>query len=116
LLVYLAQEAVRRDTRELGSSLGSLCRSLGAAELADNPKQIEDQLLRLSHTTVRIDVAGPKRARSIVFPFFSQLVLDPKESEAKCKWHLRLSGDFHRVLKHTTPVALPAIETLIESA
>jgi hypothetical protein len=116
LLVYLAQEAMRRDTRELGASLGGLCRSLGAPELAERPKLVEEQLVRWSQTFVRIDIAGPKAPRTIVFPFFSQLVLEPKETETKCRWHLRLSGDFQRVLRHTVPSSIPPIEELLEPA
>lgn len=106
LLVYLANEAIKKKTRELGGTLGALCRSAGASELAKEPEPVEEQLLRLLQTTVRIEVKGKKAERAIAFPFFSQLAFDPKGGGAKTKWHLRLSGDLYRVLKHTAPARL----------
>jgi hypothetical protein len=106
LLVYLAHEAMRSHTREVGSTLAALCRSMGAHELADQPKPVEDQLVRLSQTLIRVEVAGPKGARTALFPFLSQLILDASDGGAKRRWHARLSGDFHRVLRHTAPAAI----------
>jgi hypothetical protein len=108
LLVYLANEAIKKKTRELAGTLGSLCRSTGAPELAKEPEPVEDQLLRLVQTTVRIEVKGKKDERAVSFPLFSQLAFDPKGGGAKTKWHLRLSGDLYRVLKHTAPARLLA--------
>ncbi|MEO6194996.1 MAG: hypothetical protein ABIS20_18425, partial [Thermoanaerobaculia bacterium] len=58
LLAFIGSEAVRRGTRELGSSLPKLCKSLGAPELSEHPALIEDQLVRLAQMVVKLEVAG----------------------------------------------------------
>jgi hypothetical protein len=109
LLAWIGAEAVHRSTRELGSSLAKLARSLGAPELADRPAMIEDQLVRLGQMTIRIELAGKKTTRTAIFPLFSELVLDASAPEAGRKWHVRLSGDFYRILKHTASQEIPKI-------
>jgi hypothetical protein len=116
VLVYIANEALGREAREIGSGLGALCRSLGAHELADDPRLVEDQLLRLSETFVRIDIAGKKAARTILFPLFSQLILETSEGSPKRHWHVRLSGDFYRLLKQTAPARISAAQDLPASS
>lgn len=106
LLTYIGSEAVRRKARVIGSSLPKLAKSLGAPELADNPGVIEDQLLRLAQTSVKLEVRRKKTIRTFVFPFFSQLILDFQEPGVGRKWQVRISGDFYRILKHTAPVAI----------
>lgn len=110
LLAYLANEAVRRDARELGGSLGKLCKSLGAPELAEDTTVVEEQLVRLGQTFVRVEVAVKKKTTRIaLFPFFSELILDSEENGPGRKWYIRLSGDFWRILKHTAPMAIPKV-------
>ena len=110
LLVYLANEAVRRDVRELGGGLGKLCKSIGAPELADKPGLVEDQLLRLGQAVVRVEVAvKKKRTRLALFPFFSEVVVE-SEADGGLRWDVRLSGEFWRVLKNTAPMAIPKVE------
>ena len=110
LLAYLANEAVRRDARELGGSLPKLCKSLGAPELAAHTTVVEEQHVRLAQTLVRVDVAVKKKTtRTARFPFFSELVLDSDETGSGRKWYIRLSGDFWRILKHTAPMAIPKV-------
>jgi len=106
LLAWIGSEAVRRGTRELGSSLPKLCRSLGAPELAEDPTLIVDQLARLAQMTVKIELPG-KLMRTAFFPLLSGLVLDAEAPETGSKWQVRLSGDFYRILKHTAPMAIP---------
>jgi hypothetical protein len=106
LLTYIGSEAIRRKARVIGSSLPKLCRSLGAPELADNPGVVEDQLLRLAHTSVKLEVARKKTTRTFNFPFFSQLILDFHEPGAGAKWQVRVSGDFYQILRHTAPAAI----------
>ncbi len=109
LLTYIGSESVRRKTREIGSSLPKLCKSLGAPELAGKPALVEDQLARLAQTTVKLEVAGKKSTRVFTFPLFSQLTLDFPEPGLGRKWHVRVSGDFYRILKHTAPMLIPKI-------
>jgi hypothetical protein len=104
LLTYIGSEAVRRRARVIGSSLPKLCRSLGAPELADNPRLVEDQLVRLAQTSVKLEVAHKKATRVFIFPLLSQLILDFQEPGVGRKWQVRISGDFYRVLRHTAPV------------
>lgn len=106
LLVHIASESMRRKTRELGGSLPGLCRSLGAQELADNPTLVEEQLLRLGQTLVRVEIKDKVSPQTLLFPLFSQLSLNARGKEGRTHWHLRLSGDFHRVLRHTAPPLL----------
>jgi len=109
LLVYLGNEAVRRDVRELEGGLGKLCKSIGAPELVDKPQVVEDQLLRLGQTVVRVETAvKKKRMRLGLFPFFSEAVVESDE-EGGLRWQVRLSGEFWRVLKHTAPAAIPKV-------
>jgi hypothetical protein len=103
LLTYIGSEAVRRKARVIGSSLPKLARSLGAPDLADNPGSVEDHLLRLAQTSVRLEVLRKKTTRTFVFPLFSQLILDFQEPGVGRKWQIRVSGDFYRILKHTAP-------------
>jgi hypothetical protein len=112
LLAWLGAEAVHRSARELGSSLARLARSLGAPELAERPALIEEQLVRLGQMLVKIELAGKKTTRTAIFPLFSELVLDASSPEAGRKWHLRLSGDFYRILKHTATSEMPKIEKI----
>jgi hypothetical protein len=113
LLAWIGAEAVRRETRELGSSLSKLCKSLGAPELAENPALIEDQLVRLAQVTVKVELPpGKKLTRTALFPLLSELVLDSEAPEAGYKWHIRLSGDFYSILKHTAPTAIPKAKAL----
>jgi hypothetical protein len=107
LLAYVGSEAMRRKARELGSSLPKLCKSLGAPELSAHPALIEDQLVRLTQLVVRLEVAGKKTTRVVTFPLFSQLVLDFQQPGVGRRWHVRISGDFYRILKHTAPVSIP---------
>ncbi len=109
LFAWIGAEAVRRDTRELGSSLAKLCKSLGAPELAERPALIEDQLVRLAQVMVKVELAGKKMTRTAIFPLLSELVLDAEAPEAGYKWHVRLSGDFYRILKNTAPAAIPKV-------
>jgi hypothetical protein len=110
LLAFLGSEAVRRDTRELGGGLSKLCRSIGAPELADEPRLVEDQLVRLARTLVQVEVVAKKKTtRVALFPLFSQLVLEGDEPGKGQKWHVRLSGDFSRILKQTAPTSIPEI-------
>lgn len=106
LLTYIGSEAVRRKARVIGSSLPKLARSIGAPELADNPGVIEDQLRRLTETSVQLEVARKKTTRTFLFPLFSQLILDFHEPGVGRKWQVRISGDFYRILKHTAPTAV----------
>lgn len=110
LLAWIGAEAVRRKTRELGSSLSKLCKSLGAPELAEDPALIEDQLARLAQVIVKVE--RPAGSRTALFPLLSQLVLDSEAPETGNKWHVRLSGDFYRILKHTAPTAIPKAKDL----
>src|SRR5882724_4490976 len=72
LLAWIGAEAVRRETRELGSSLSKLCKSLGAPELAEKPALIEDQLVRLAQVTVKVELPpGRKLTRTALFPILS---------------------------------------------
>jgi hypothetical protein len=112
LLTYIGSEAVRRGARVIGSSLPKLCKSLGAPELADNPGLVEDQLTRLAQTSVRLEVARKKTTRVFLFPLFSQLILDFQEPGVGRKWQVRISGDFHRILRHTAPAA---VRTAVEN-
>jgi hypothetical protein len=109
LLAWIGSEAVRRNTRELGSSLPKLCKALGAPELAEHPVLIEDQLVRLAQVLVKVELTGKKITRTARFPLLSELVLDSEAPETGCKWHIRLSGDFYRILKHTAPVSIPKV-------
>jgi hypothetical protein len=110
LLAYLGNEAVRRNVRELGGGLGKLCKSIGAPELVDRPQVVEDQLLRLGQTVVRVEVeAKKKRTRLVLFPFFSAVVVE-LEPDGGLRWRIRLSGDFWRILKHTAPAAIPKVD------
>ncbi len=109
LLAFVGSEAARRETRELGSSLPKLCKSLGAPELSEHPALIEDQLVRLAQMAVKLEIAGKKIKRVVTFPLFSQLVLDFQEPGVGRRWHVRVSGDFYRVLKHTAPTSIPRI-------
>jgi hypothetical protein len=109
LLAWIGAEAVHRSTRELGSSLAKLARSLGAPELADRPTLIEEQLVRLGQMLVKIELAGKRNTRTAIFPLFSELVLDASAPEAGRKWHVRLSGDFYRILKHTATIEIPKL-------
>lgn len=104
LLTYIGSEAVRRKTRLIGSNLPKLCKSLGAPDLAHNPGVIEDQLLRLAQTSVKVEATRKKTTRTFTFPFFSQLILDFYEPGVGRKWQVRISGDFYRILRHTAPV------------
>jgi len=103
LLIFIGSEAVRRRARVIGSSLPKLCKSLGAPDLADHPGLVEDQLLRLAQTSVKLEIARKKTTRTFVFPLLSQLVLDFQEPGVGRKWQIRISGDFYRILKHTAP-------------
>ena len=38
-----------------------------------------------------------------LFPLLSELVLYAEAPQADYKWHLRLNGDFYRILRHTVP-------------
>jgi hypothetical protein len=87
----------------IGSSLPKLCKSLGAPELADNPGLVENQLMRLAQTSVKLEIARKKTTRLFIFPLFSQLILDFQEPDVGRKWQVRISGDFYRILKHTAP-------------
>lgn len=109
LLAFVGSESARRQTRELGSSLPKLCKALGAPELSESPALVEDQLLRLAQMIVKLEVAGKKTTRVFTFPLFSQLVLDFQEPDVGRRWHVRVSGDFYRILKHTAPMAIPKI-------
>lgn|GEM_PF-5515214 len=114
LLAWMGAEAVRHATRELGSSVPKLCKALGAPELAENPALIEDQLVRLAQLSVKVELPpGKKRTRTMLFPLLSELVLDSEAPEAGYKWHVRISGDFYDILKHTAPVAIPKVKTLV---
>jgi hypothetical protein len=106
LLTYIGSEAIRTKARVIGSSLPKLCKSLGAPDLAHNPGLVEDQLLRLAQTSVKIEVARKKTKRTFTFPLFSQLILGSDEPEVGRKWRVRISGDFYRVLRHTAPAAI----------
>lgn len=112
LLAYIANEGMRRKTRELAGSLPALCRSLGALELADTPKLVEEQLLSLGQTLVRVEIQDKKGTHTVYFPLFSQLALEAGGKEGKTRWHLRLSGDFHRVLRHTAPALIRKAQEL----
>ncbi|MEO7415601.1 MAG: hypothetical protein ABI163_00950, partial [Thermoanaerobaculia bacterium] len=92
-----------------GSSLPKLCKSLGAPELSEHPALIEDQLVRLAQMVVKLEVAGKKTTRVVTFPLFSQLVLGFQKPGVGRKWHVRVSGDFYRVLKHTAPTSIPRL-------
>lgn len=107
LLTYIGSEAVRRKTRVLGSNLPKLCKAIGAPELANNPGTVENQLLRLAQTSVKLEVVRKKKTRTFHFPLFSQLVLDFQEPGVGRKWQVRISGDFYRILKHAAPAAIP---------
>lgn len=109
LLTFVGSEAARRQTRELGSSLPKLCKSIGAPELSERPALIEDQLLRLAQMLVKLEVAGKKTTRIVTFPLFSQLILDFQEPGLDRRWQVRISGDFYRILKHTAPTSIPKI-------
>jgi hypothetical protein len=109
LLAWIGAEAVQRSARELGSSLAKLAKSLGAPELADRPALIEEQLVRVAQMLVKIEIAGKKTTRTAIFPVFSDLVLDASAPEAGRKWHVRLSGDFYRILKHTATGEMPKV-------
>ena len=106
LLIFIGSEAVRRRARVIGSSLPKLCKSLGAPDLADHPGLVEDQLLRLAQTSVKLEVARKKTTRTFVFPLLSQLVLDFQEPGVGRKWQVRVSGDFYRILRHTAPAVI----------
>jgi hypothetical protein len=112
LLAHVANEAKRRKTRELAGSLPALCRALGAHELADDPKLVEEQLRRLGQTLVRVEVKDKNGARTVFFPLFSQLALDAGSKEGKTRWQIRLSGDFLRVLRHTAPTLIRKAQEL----
>ena len=58
---------------------------------------------------MKVELAGKKMTRTAVFPLLSELVLDAEDPEAGYKWHVRLSGDFYRILKHTAPAAIPKV-------
>ena len=103
LLIFIGSEAVRRRTRVIGSRLPKLCKSLGAPDLAGKPGLVEEQLVRLAQTSVKVEVTRKKTAQTVTFPLFSQLILDFQEPKAGRKWQVRLSGDFYRILKHTAP-------------
>jgi hypothetical protein len=114
LLAWMGAEAVRHGTRELGSSVPKLCKALGTPELAENPTLIEDQLVRLAQLTVKVELPpGKKLTRIALFPLLSELVLDSEAPEAGYKWHVRISGDFYDILKHTAPVAIPKVKRLL---
>lgn len=114
LLAWIGAEAVRRETRELGSSLPKLCKALGAPELADDPALIEDQLTRLAQVIVKVELPPGKRVtRTAFFPLLSELVLDAEAPETGYKWQIRLSGDFYNILKHTAPMAIPKAKKLL---
>ena len=106
LLIFIGSEAVRRRARVIGSSLSKLCKSLGAPDLADHPGLVEDQLLRLAQTSVKLEIARKKTTRTFVFPLLSQLVLDFQEPGVGRKWQVRVSGDFYRILRHTAPAVI----------
>ncbi len=81
-------------------------------QLVDDPKRVQDQLLRLGQTLVRVEVKDKRGLRAAHFPLFSRLALETNLKEGKTRWRVRLSGDFHRVLRHTAPTVILEAQVL----